>query len=83
MFSHENAYFLISAFSSTTLKRLKTLVGTKVHYAFSDQRFLKNSPLSKPSLSSALGTLRIDNEMHDDDLRNPRRIGSRVSFLLF
>ena len=30
-----------------------------------------------------LGTLSIDNEMHDDDLRNPRRIGSRVSFLLF
>ena len=25
-----------------------------------------------------LGTLSIDNEMHDDDLRNPRRIGSRV-----
>ena len=25
--------------------------------------------------------LSIDNEMHDDDLRNPRRIGSRVSFL--
>ena len=35
MFSHENAYFLINAFSSTTLKRLKALMGTKVHYAFS------------------------------------------------
>ena len=29
-----------------------------------------------------LGTLSIDNEMHDDDVRNPRRIGSRVSFLV-
>ena len=29
----------------------------------------------------ALGTLRVDNEMHDDDdVRNPRRTGSRVSF---
>ena len=28
-----------------------------------------------------IGTLSIDNEMHDDDVRNPRRIGSRVSFL--
>ena len=28
----------------------------------------------------ALGTLSIDNEMHDDDVRNPRRTGSRVSF---
>ena len=27
-----------------------------------------------------LGTLSIDNEMHDDDVRNPRRIGLRVSF---
>ena len=27
-----------------------------------------------------LGTLSIDNEMHDDGVRNPRRIGSRVSF---
>ena len=27
-----------------------------------------------------LGTLSIDNEMHDDEVRNPRRIGSRVSF---
>ena len=26
-------------------------------------------------------TLSIDNEMHDDDVRNPRRIGSRVSLL--
>ena len=31
-------------------------------------------------LFSTLGTLSIDNEMHDDDLL-PRRIGSRVSFL--
>ena len=30
----------------------------------------------------SLGTLSIDNEMHDDDVRNPRRIGSRVSFLV-
>ena len=29
----------------------------------------------------ALGTLSIDNEMHDNDVCNPRRIGSRVSFL--
>ena len=29
-----------------------------------------------------LGTLSTDNEMHDDDVRNPRRIGSRVSFLV-
>ena len=29
-----------------------------------------------------IGTLSIDNEMHDDDVRNPRRIGSRVSFLV-
>ena len=29
-----------------------------------------------------LGTLSIDNEMHDDDVRNPRRIGSRVSFFV-
>ena len=29
-----------------------------------------------------LGTLSIDNEMHDDDVRNPRKIGSRVSFLV-
>ena len=28
-----------------------------------------------------LGTLSIDNEMHDDDVCNPRRIGTRVSFL--
>ena len=27
-----------------------------------------------------LGTLSMDNEMHDDDVRNPRRIGLRVSF---
>ena len=27
-----------------------------------------------------LRTLSIDNEMHDDEFRNPRRIGSRVSF---
>ena len=27
-----------------------------------------------------IGTLSIDNEMHDDDVCNPRRIGSRVSF---
>ena len=27
-----------------------------------------------------LGTLSIDNEMHDDGVRNPRRTGSRVSF---
>ena len=27
-----------------------------------------------------LGTLSIDKEMHDDEVRNPRRIGSRVSF---
>ena len=30
----------------------------------------------------SIGTLSIDNEMHDDDFRNPRRIGSRVSFLV-
>lgn len=29
MFSHENAYYLINAFSSTTLKRLKTLMERK------------------------------------------------------
>ena len=29
-----------------------------------------------------IGTLSIDNEMHDDDVRNPRKIGSRVSFLV-
>ena len=34
------------------------------------------------SLSEKLGTLSIDNEMHDDDVRNPRRIGSRVSSLV-
>ena len=28
-----------------------------------------------------IGNLSIDNEMHDDDVRNPRRIQSRVSFL--
>ena len=28
-----------------------------------------------------LGTLSINNEMHNDNLRNLRRIGSRVSFL--
>ena len=27
-----------------------------------------------------LGTLSIDDEMHDDGVRNPRRTGSRVSF---
>ena len=26
-------------------------------------------------LKLPLGTLSIDNEMHDDDVRNPRRIG--------
>ena len=29
-----------------------------------------------------IGTLSTDNEMHDDEVRNPRRIGSRVSFLV-
>ena len=33
-------------------------------------------------LEVTIGTLSIDNEMHDDDVRNPRRIGSRVSFLV-
>ena len=32
-------------------------------------------------LRLAMGTLSIDNEMHNDDFRNPRRIVSRVSFL--
>ena len=32
--------------------------------------------------SKILGTLSIDNKMHDDNLCNPRRIGSRVSFLV-
>ena len=27
-----------------------------------------------------LGTLSIDNEMHDDEVRNSRKIGSRVLF---
>ena len=31
---------------------------------------------------AVIGTLSIDNEMHDDDVRYPRRIGSRVSFLV-
>ena len=31
-------------------------------------------------LNQSLGNLSIDNEMHDDDVRNPRRIQSRVSF---
>ena len=31
----------------------------------------------------SLGTLSIDNETHDDDLRNPRRIGSRVRSCCF
>ena len=31
-------------------------------------------------LCGLIGTLSIDNEIHDDDFRNPRRIGSRVSF---
>ena len=30
--------------------------------------------------ASKIGTLSIDNEMHDDDIRNSRRTGSRVSF---
>ena len=34
------------------------------------------------NLLNPLGTLSIDNEMHDDDVHNPRRIGSRVSFLV-
>ena len=29
-----------------------------------------------------IGTLSIDNEMHNDDVHNPRRIGSRASFLV-
>ena len=29
---------------------------------------------------SKIGTSSIDNETHDDDFRNPRRTGSRVSF---
>ena len=33
-------------------------------------------------ITATLGTLSIDNEMYDDDVRNPRRIGSRVSFLV-
>ena len=33
-------------------------------------------------ISLTLGTLSIDNEMHDDDVHNLRRIGSRVSFLV-
>jgi len=31
-------------------------------------------------LCDLLGTLGIDNEIRDDDVRNRRRIGSRVSF---
>ena len=41
---------------------------------------LGNSEFCFPRIS--IGTLSIDNEMHDDDVRNPRRIGSRVSFLV-
>ena len=33
-------------------------------------------------LDLIIGTLSIDNEMHDDDVRNPRRIGSTVSFFV-
>ena len=40
------------------------------------QIFLSRTP------RETLGTLSIDNEMHDDNLRNPRRIGSRVSSLV-
>ena len=29
-----------------------------------------------------VGTLSIDNEMHDDDICNARRTGSRVSFMV-
>ena len=44
----------------------------------------KTSDLLKEDsvLLKALGTLSADNEMHDDGVRNPRRIGSRVSFLV-
>ena len=38
------------------------------------------SSMSLPDWLSRIGTLSIDNEMHDDDVCNPRRIGSRVSF---
>ena len=30
--------------------------------------------------SEIMGTLSIDSEMHDDDVRNSRKTGSRVSF---
>ena len=43
----------------------------------------RNVPRDPGGLVDAiLGTLSIDNEMHDDDVRNLRRIGSRVSFLV-
>ena len=31
-------------------------------------------------MNELIGTLSIDNKMHDDDVSHPRRIGSRVSF---
>ena len=34
-----------------------------------------------PCRLERIGTFSIDNEIHDDDVRIPRRIGSRVSFL--
>ena len=40
------------------------------------------APCVNRALNATIGTLSIDNEMHDDDFRNPRRIGSRVSFLV-
>ena len=36
--------------------------------------------IKRNSFCVILGTLSIDNEMHDDEVRNPSRIGSRVSF---
>ena len=42
-----------------------------------------NSPSGTSTLKQqvrTIGTLSIDNEIHDDDGYNPRRIGSRLSF---
>ena len=31
-------------------------------------------------MNESIGTLSIDDEIHDDDVCNPRRIGSKLSF---
>ena len=64
----------IDASLETCIYRKKTNKGLLLHYqSYVDSRY-------KRSLLRTIGTLSIDNEIHDDDFHNPKSIGSRVSF---